>query len=114
MLVVNLIDRESIRRIERNSKTERKRSLPVLPVMEKTRRQKVQANSQSIMIIWEKIQEIDVSFRLTVTATFRTLPRLDFKGRSWKLKLPPNHVTKEMTGRFSETSETAGGVLVLT
>ena len=79
--------------------------------MEKTRRQKVQANSQSIMIIWEKIQESDVSFRLTVTATFRALQRLDFKGRSWKLKLPPNHVTKEMKGRFSVT---AGGVLVLT
>ena len=109
MLVVNLIYRESIRKIERNSKTERKRSLPVLPVLEKTRRQKVQANSQSIMIIWEKIQESDVSFRLTVTATFRVLPRLDFKGRSWKL--PPNHVTKEMKGRFSVT---AGGVLVLT
>ena len=51
MLVVNLIYRESIRKNEGKSKTERKRSLPVLPVMEKTRRQKVQANSQSIMII---------------------------------------------------------------
>ena len=79
--------------------------------MEKAKRQKVQANSQSIMIIWEEIQESDVSFRLNVTATFLALPRLDFKGRSWKLKLPPNHVTKEMTGRFSVT---AGGVLVLT
>ena len=98
-----------MKKIERNSKTERKRLLPVLPVMEKTRRQKVHANSQSIMIIWEKIQESDVSFRLTVTATFRALPRLDFTGSSWKL--PPNHVTKEMKGRFSVT---AGGVLVLT
>ena len=54
MLVANLIYRESMKK---NSKTERKRLLPVLPLMEKTRRQKVQANLQSIMIIWAKIQE---------------------------------------------------------
>ena len=83
MLVVNLIYRESSQKIQRNRKTERKRPLPVLPLMEKTfRRQKVQANSQSIMIIWAKIQESDVFFLLTGTATFLAVQRLDFKGRS--------------------------------
>ena len=50
--------------------------------MEKAKRQKVQANSQSIMIIWAKIQQNNVSFHLTGTATFLAFPRLDFKGRS--------------------------------
>ena len=50
--------------------------------MEKAKRQKVQANSQSIMIIWAKIQQSNVSFHLTGTAIFLALPRLDFKGRS--------------------------------
>ena len=31
------------------------------------------------MIIWAKIQESDVSFRLSGTASFRALPKLDFK-----------------------------------
>ena len=60
---------------------ERKRCLPVLPLMEKAKRQKVQANSQSIMIIWTKIQQNNVSFYLTGTATFLAVPRLGFKGR---------------------------------
>ena len=80
MLVVNLIYRESIK--EKNRKMERKRLLPVLPLVEKTKRQKVQANLQSIMIIWAKIQQNNVSFHLTGTATFLAVPRLDFKGRS--------------------------------
>ena len=52
--------------------------------MEKAKRQKVQANSQSIMIIWAKIQQNNVPFHLTGTATFRAsaVPRLRFKGRS--------------------------------
>ena len=50
--------------------------------MEKAKRQKVQANSQSIMIIWAKIQQNNVSFHLSGTATFLAFPRLDFKGRS--------------------------------
>ena len=50
--------------------------------MEKAKRQKFQANSQSIMIIWAKIQQNNVSFHLAGTATFLAFPRLDFKGRS--------------------------------
>ena len=63
MLVANLIYKESMKK---NSKTERKRLLPVLPLMEKTRRQKVQANLQSIMIIWVKIQENAVFLSLFI------------------------------------------------
>ena len=74
-LVVNLIYRESI-------KEKIEGCLPVLPLMEKAKRQKVQANSQSIMIIRAKIQQNKVSFHLTGTATFLAVPRLDFKGRS--------------------------------
>ena len=81
MLVVNLIYLQRIYE-RKNRKTERKRLLPVLPLMEKAKRQKVQANSQSIMIIWAKIQHNNVSFHLTATATFLAFPRLDFKGRS--------------------------------
>ena len=66
MLVANLIYRESMKKIETNSKTERKRLLPVLPLMEKTRRQKVQANLQSTMIIWAKIQENAVFLSLFI------------------------------------------------
>ena len=55
-----------MKKIERNSKTERKRLLPVRPLMEKTRRQKVQANFQSTMIIWAKIQENAVFLSLFI------------------------------------------------
>ena len=55
-----------MKKIETSSKTERKRLLPVLPLMEKTRRQKVQANLQSTMIIWAKIQENAVFLSLFI------------------------------------------------
>ena len=75
---------ESIRKIKRNSKTERKTLLPVLPLMEKTRRHKVQVNSQSIMIIWAEPDPREWCFLsgLTGTASFRALPKLDFKKRN--------------------------------
>ena len=52
------------------------------PGYDDVKRQQVQANSQIIMIVWAKIQQNNVSFHLTGTATFRAsaVPRLRFKG----------------------------------
>ena len=89
---------------------ERKRLLPVLPLMEKTKRQKVQANLQSIMIIWAKLKSNRIMFPSTslVQQPFWLSQGWILRVAAWKLKLPPDDVNQEMKGYLSVS---AGGLL---
>ena len=69
---------------------ERKRCLPALPLMEKAKRQKDQANSQSIMIVWAKSNRIMLPFTSLVQQPFWLSQGWVLRVAAWKLKLPPD------------------------